>query len=157
MAYTPTNTYKEVVELFQSICLSHLAVKQFQLGGDISDMDIQSNVNPFVRFPLVFMIPGISTMDRYGRMVLGFTFVVADIAQNDEDYQTNTHNNTLMIMQDIFSKIINTTWEEVNIELETPINFTFFVEKFNNNLAGVSAEINVIVKSPFNLCLAAFE
>ena len=59
-------------------------------------------------------------------------------------------------MQDIFSKIIMTTWSEVDIELETPINIVPFVEAYNNNLAGWSAEINVIIKSPFNLCDAAF-
>ena len=50
-----------------------------------------------------------------------------------------------------------TTWSEVDIELETPIVIQPFVESYNNNLAGWTAEINVIVKSPFNLCDAAFE
>jgi hypothetical protein len=96
-------------------------------------------------------------MDRFGKLTLGFTFHVADVAVNEEDLQVNRHNSTLMIMQDIFSKIIMTDWDAVGIELETPIFITPYVERFNNNLAGWSAEINVIVKSPFNLCDAAFE
>jgi hypothetical protein len=62
-----------------------------------------------------------------------------------------------MIIQDIFSKIILTDWNSVDIEVETPISVTPFQESYNNNLTGWTAEINVIVKSPFNLCDAAFE
>ena len=61
-----------------------------------------------------------------------------------------------MIFQDIASKIIMTDWASVDIELQTPINVTPFQEKFNNNLTGWTAELNVLVKSPFNLCDAAF-
>lgn len=156
MANQPA-TYKEVIELFQQISLSQLSVKQFQVG-EPSDIDIETEVHTFQRFPLVFMVPTLSTLDRFGRMVLGFTFIVADISKDNEEHlKINTHNNTLMIMQDIFSKIIMTDWDTVGIELETPIQLTPFSEAYNNNLTGWSAEINVIVKSPFNLCSAAFE
>jgi len=149
------NSYKQVTELFRSIALSHQAVKQFQVGA-LSDLDIQNATHPFQRFPLVFMIPRVSSMDRFGKMVLGFTFHVADIAVNEEDLQINTHNNTLLIMQDIFSKILMTDWNEVGINLETPIIMQPYLESFNNNLAGWAAEIRVEVKSPFDLCAAAF-
>jgi hypothetical protein len=156
MANQPA-TYKEVVELFESISLSQMSVKQFQVG-ELSDVDVETDVHVFQRFPLVFMVPRVSTMDRFGKMILGFSFIVADISKdNEEQLKINTHNNTLMIMQDIFSKIIMTDWNTVGIELETPIFMTPFSESYNNNLTGWSAEINVIVKSPFNLCAAAFE
>lgn len=155
MAIQP-NSYKQVTEVFREIALTQIAVKQFQVG-EVSDLDIQVDSHPFQRFPLVFMIPRTSSMDRFGKLTLGFTFHVADVAVNEEDLQVNRHNSTLMIMQDIFSKIIMTDWNAVGIELETPIFITPYVERFNNNLAGWSAEINVIVKSPFNLCDAAFE
>lgn len=156
MANQPAS-YKEVIELIESIALSQMSVKQFQVG-ELSDLDMQNDEHTFVRFPLVYMVPRISSMDRFGKMVLGFSFIVADIAKdNVEQLQINTHNNTLLIMQDIFSKVIMTDWNTVGIEIETPILMTPFVEKYNNNLAGWAAEINVIVKSPFNLCDAAFE
>lgn len=152
----PISTYKELVELFRSICLSQLAVKQFQTG-QLSDIDNQNVEHTFVRFPLVFMIPTQSSMDRFGKMLLGFSFMVMDIARdNDEQLQIDTHNNTLMIMQDIFSKFVLTDWNTVGANLETPIYMTPFVERFNNNLTGWSAEISVEIQSPFNLCSAAF-
>jgi len=154
MALQPAN-YKQVIDLFRSIATQQMAVKQFQVGMP-SDMDIENNIT-FQRFPMVFMTPNLSSMDRFGKLTLGFTFTGADIAKdNIEDLQINTYNNTLMIMQDIFSKIIMTDWDAVGIKLETPINIIPFQEQFNNNLTGWSAEIDVEVKSPFNLCDAAF-
>jgi hypothetical protein len=152
----PIATYKELIDLFRSICLSQLAVKQFQVG-QLSDIDNQNVEHTFVRFPLVFMIPTQSSMDRFGKMLLGFSFIVMDIAKdNDEQLQIDTHNNTLMIMQDIFSKFIMTDWLTVGAKIETPIYMLPFVERFNNNLTGWSADISVEIQSPFNLCDAAF-
>lgn len=153
---TPITTYKQVVKEFETIALSQQSVKQFQVG-ELSDIDVENHIHTFQRFPVVFMIPQQSSLDRFGKMTLGFSLIVADIAKNEEELQVDTHNSTLMIMQDIFSKIIMTTWNDVDLNLETPINIVPFVERFNNNLAGWTAEINVDVKSPFNLCDAAFE
>ena len=152
----PIATYKELIDLFRSICTSQLAVKQFQVG-QLSDIDNQNVENTFVRYPLVFMIPGQSSMDRFGKVLFGFSFIVMDIAKdNDEQLAIDTHNNTFMIAQDIFSKFIMTDWLTVGAKIETPIYLLPFVERFNNNLAGWSAEISVEIQSPFNLCDAAF-
>jgi hypothetical protein len=151
------NSYKQVVQLFQDIAESHMAVRQFQVGM-FSDIDVETDVHPFQRFPLVFLVPRSSSMDRFGKMILGFSLVVADIARdNVEDLQINTYNNTLLIGQDIMSKIILTSWDEVGIAVETPVRMTPFQEDYNNNLTGWTWEINVIVRSPFDLCNAAFE
>lgn len=153
---TPITTYKQVIKEFENIALSQMSVKQFQVG-ELSDLDVENEKHPFQRFPVVFMVPQQSSLDRFGKMTLGFSLIVADIAKNEEELQVDTHNSTLMIMQDIFSKIIMTNWNDVDLNLETPINIVPFVERFNNNLAGWTAEINVDVKSPFNLCDSAFE
>jgi hypothetical protein len=154
---TPITTYKQVIKEFETIALSQVAVKQFQVG-QFSDLDVETDVHSFQRFPLVFMVPRTSSLDRFGKMVLGFSMVVCDIAKdNVEDLQVNTLNTTLMIFQDIASKIIMTDWTSVDLELQTPINVTPFQERYNNNLSGWTAELNVLVKSPFNLCDAAFE
>lgn len=152
----PISTYKEVIDLFRSICTSQLAVKQFTVG-QLSDIDVQTDTAPFVRYPLVFMIPQQSSMDRFGKVLLGFSFMVMDIAKNnDEQLTIDTHNNTFLIMQDIFSKFVLTDWLTVGANIDTPIYITPFVERFNNNLAGWSAEISVEIQSPFTLCDAAF-
>jgi hypothetical protein len=152
----PIKTYKELADYLRSLALSHAAVHQFQIG-DISDIDVQTNKLTPTEYPIVFMVPQLSSLDRGGKVLFGFSLIVADIAKNQEDLQINTHNNTLMIMQDLLSRILLTDWEVVDVNLETPVNIVPFVERFNNNLAGWTAEINLELRSPFNLCQAAFE
>jgi len=156
MALIQPQTYKQLIQAFEEICLQQMSVKHFQVG-ELSDVDVQTNTETFQRYPFVFLVPRLSSMDRFGKLVLGFTMIVADIAKNEEDLQVNTHNNTLMIMQDIFSRVIMTSAQVLDWDIETPINIVPFVERFNNNLAGWSAEINVVLNSPFNYCDAAFE
>ena len=155
MAKIEPKSYKELIQSFEEICLNQMAVKHFQVG-ELSDVDIQTNVYPFQRYPFVFLVPQPGTLDRFGKAVFGFSMIVADIAKNDEDLQVNTHNTTFMILQDILSKIIMSPASQVDWDVETPINIVPFVEKFNNNLAGWTAEINVMINSPFDLCSAAF-
>jgi hypothetical protein len=158
MTTTPITirNYKQVTEIFREICLSQESVKQFQLGVS-EDLDVENAEHTFQRFPLVFMIPQPSTMDRFGKMILAFSFIVADIVKDNDEYLTiDTHNNTLMIMQDIFSKFIMTDWATVPLKIQTPITMVPFQERFNNNLSGWAAEINVEVQNPFDLCNAAF-
>ena len=142
----PIKTYKELADYLRSLALSHAAVHQFQIG-DISDIDVQTNKLTPTEYPIVFMVPQLSSLDRGGKVLFGFSLIVADIAKN----------NTLMIMQDLLSRILLTDWEVVDVNLETPVNIVPFVERFNNNLAGWTAEINLELRSPFNLCQAAFE
>lgn len=152
----PINSYKGVVDYFQKMCSEHLAVKMFQVG-ELDEVDVQTNVDPVTRYPLVYLIPQISTIDRGGRLLLGFSLIVADIAKNQGDLQVDAHNRTLMIMQDLLSKITLTDWNQVDMNLEFPVNVVPFVERFNNNLAGWTAEINIEIKAPLDLCAAAFE
>jgi len=158
MAKTPATVrnFKQVTEIFREISLSQESVKQFQIG-ELSDLDMQNVEHEFVRFPLVFMVPRASQMDRFGKMTLGFSFIVSDIVKDNDEYLTiDTQNNCLMIMQDIMSKFIMTDWGTVPLKVETPIRMVPFMERFNNNLSGWAAEINVEVQNPFDLCNAAF-
>lgn len=152
----PIKTYKELIEYFQSLAMSHIGVNQFQVG-EISDIDVQTNILTPTQYPMVFLVPQQSTLDRGGLVTFGFSLVVADIAKNQMDLQVNTHNSTLMIMQDLFSRIVLTNYDQVDINIQTPVNIIPFQERFNNNLTGWTAEINVELKSPFDLCQAAFE
>jgi hypothetical protein len=150
------SSYKQVVEVFRELASTHQAVKQFGIG-QVSDIDIQTEENAFQRFPLVFLVPTLSQMDRFGKVVLGFRMVVCDIAKdNEEEVTVNTQNNTFMIIQDLLSKIILTGWDTVGITVQTPVNLIPFQEKFNNNLTGWEAQLSVIVQSPFNYCAAPF-
>lgn len=151
----PINGYKGVVKYLEKLCKDHLSINQFQVG-ELSDVDVQVKGNSPTRYPLVFAIPQTSTVDRNGKVVFGFSLIVADIAKNEEDLETNIHNSTFMIIQDLLSKIALSDWKSVDMAVEFPVSVTPFVERFNSNLAGWTAELNIEIKSPLDLCTAPF-
>jgi len=152
----PIINYNQFVDFFRELCLSHVQVAQFGIG-QASDIDVQTNVSTPTQYPLCFLVPQPSTLDRFGKMTLAFSFIVADQSKLQLDLEQNIHNSTLMIMQDILSKLVLTDWTNEQVYLENPVNIVPFVESFNNTLGGWTAEINVQLLSPYNLCAAAFK
>ena len=152
----PIRTYKEVVSYFNTLAMSHMAVHQFQ-SGVISDIDVQTNTQTPTEYPLVFLVHRGGEIDGGGKTTFSFTLMVMDISKDQEGLEVNRLSDCHDILQDLISRIYLTAWDTVQMVVLTPIPTTPFVERFNNNLTGWAAEIDVIVKSPLNLCEAAFE
>ena len=152
----PVRSYKEVIQYFNTLAMSHMGVEQFSTGM-ISDIDVQTNLQTPTKYPLVFLVHRGGTIQTKGKTTFSFTLMVMDIAKNQEPLEVNRLSDCHDIMQDLISRIMLTSWESVEIILDMPVVTTPFVERFNNNLSGWAAEISVIVKSPLNLCEAAFD
>jgi hypothetical protein len=133
-----------------------MAVHQFQ-SGVISDIDVQTNTQTPTEYPLVFLVHRGGEIDGGGKTTFSFTLMVMDISKDQEGLEVNRLSDCHDILQDLISRIYLTAWDTVQMVVLTPIPTTPFVERFNNNLTGWAAEIDVIVKSPLNLCEAAFE
>lgn len=155
MASGPLSSFKSVVEYIRELSLSHLNVKQFTFG-QLSDLDIETNTQNPTRYPLVMLIPRRADLDAGGKAEFSFALSVQDITNYNLNVEEDQLNTTFMIMQDLLSRIRQTTWNEVEVFLEVPVTCRPFMESFNNNLAGWSAEIVLEVKNPFNNCDAAF-
>lgn len=156
MPYGPIKTYKEVIEFFETLCSQHLAVKQF-FHGTISDIDVQVESLPVTQYPLVFMVHDGGSIHRDGLITFDFDLMVMDIAKDRADREVNVLTETHSILMDILSKILLTNWEEIDMDIETPIQVQSFVERFNNRLSGWTAGITIELRVPLNLCYAAFE
>lgn len=155
MASGPLSSFKSVVEYIRELSLSHLNVRQFTFG-QLSDLDIETNNQNPTRYPLVMLIPRRADLDAGGKVEFSFALSVQDITNYDLNVEEDQLNTTFMILQDLLSRIRQTTWSEVEVYLEVPVTARPFMESFNNNLAGWSAEIVLEVKNPFNNCDAAF-
>lgn len=151
----PLSSFKSVVEYLRTLSLSHLQVKQFTFGQE-SDLDVETNKQTPTQFPLVGLVPTRADFDEGGAVEFSFTLSVQDISVNDLDIEEDTLNTTFMILQDLLSRIRQTKWVDVDVFVQTPIVARPFVESFNNNLAGWSAEVVFEVRNPFNNCDAAF-
>lgn len=152
----PIKNYKEVVGYFEKLSMSHMAVNQFQ-SGMISDVDVQTQDLSPTRYPYVFLVHRGGTIDSGGKTTFSFSLIVMDIAKNTEELEVNRLSDCHDILQDLISKIMLTDWNEVQMNITTPIMTTPFVERFNSNLSGWAAEVDVIIKAPLNLCEAAFK
>jgi hypothetical protein len=155
MASGPLSSFKSVVEYMRTLSLSHLNVKQFTFG-QLSDLDIETNTQNPTQYPLVMLIPRRADLDAGGKAEFSFALSVQDITNYDLGVEEDQLNTTFMILQDLISRIRQTTWNEVEVFLEVPVTCRPFMESFNNNLTGWSAEIVLEVKNPFNNCDAAF-
>lgn len=155
MVSGPISSFKSIVEYLRTLSLSHVNVKQFTFG-QLSDLDIETNKQHPVKYPLVMLIPRRADLDTGGKVEFSFSLSVQDITTYDLDVKEDQLNTTFMILQDLLSRIRQTTWQEVEVFLETPVVCRPFVESFNNTLTGWSAEVVFEVKNPFNNCDAAF-
>jgi len=155
MASGPLTSFKSVVEYFRELSLSHLNVKQFTFG-QLSDLDVETNKQNPTKYPLVMLIPRRADLDAFGKVEFSFALSVQDITNYDLEVEEDQLNTTFMILQDLLSRIRMATWDNVEVFLEVPVVARPFVESFNNNLAGWSAEIVVEIKAPFDNCNAAF-
>ena len=155
MASGPLSSFKSVVEYMRTLSLSHLNVKQFTFG-QLSDLDIETNTQNPTQYPLVMLIPRRADLDAGGKAEFSSALSVQDITNYDLGVEEDQLNTTFMILQDLISRIRQTTWNEVEVFLEVPVTCRPFMESFNNNLTGWSAEIVLEVKNPFNNCDAAF-
>lgn len=151
----PLSSFKSVVQYMRELSLSHVNVKQFTFG-QLSDLDVETNKQNPTKFPLVMMIPRRADFDEGGKAEYSFALSVQDITNYDLDVEEDQLNTTLMILQDILSRLRQTTWKDVDVFLRVPVVARPFVESYNNNLAGWSAEVIFEVKNPFNNCEPAF-
>lgn len=155
MASGPISSFKSLVQYLRELSLSHVNVQQFTFG-QLSDLDIETNKQNPTKYPLVMLIPRRADMDAGGKVEFSFALSVQDITNNDLDVEEDQLNTTFMILQDLISRIRQTKWDEVDVFVETPIVCRPFMESYNNNLAGWSAEVVFTVMNPFNNCDAAF-
>ena len=155
MASGPLSSFKSVVEYLRTLSLSHVNVKQFTFG-QLSDLDIETNTQNPTQYPLVMLIPRRADLDAGGKVEFSFALSVQDITNYDLQVQEDQLNTTFMILQDLLSRMRQTTWGNVEVYLDVPVVCRPFVEAANNNLSGWSGEVVLQVKNPFNNCDAAF-
>jgi len=151
----PISSFKSVVEYFRTLALSHLNVQQFKLG-QLSDLDVENNEQTPTKYPMVFLLPRRADINSGGKIEFTFALSVQDITNYDLKVEEDQLNTTFMILQDLLSRVRQTPWEVTDLKIQVPVVARPFVESFNNNLTGWSAEIRVEVKNPFNNCDAAF-
>ena len=154
-------TYKEIINRFRQVTEDHLVLQDFGYG-ELSDLKTQSQLGPEeqgVDYPYLFLLPAPSNRTK-GVMNYSFNMIVMDMARPEEG---DTYDNYVTIqsqcqqyIDDVLAHLYFYYKDQPEIEL-TGITYTPFKEKYQDELAGMTATITIAVPTPLNDCIAPFD
>ena len=153
-------TYKEIINRFRAVVNNHLQLKDFGYG-ELSDLKTQSQLGPEeqgVDYPYLFLLPAPSV--RQGPvMEYSFNMVVMDMARPEEGDQYDNYitiqSQCQQYIDDVLAHLYYYYQDKPEITL-TNITYTPFKEKYQDELAGMTATITIQVPTPLNDCITPF-
>lgn len=154
-------TYKEIINRFRTVVENHLQLKDFGYG-ELSDLKTQSQLGPEeqgVDYPYLFLLPAPSV--RQGPvMEYSFNMVVMDMARTEEgdlyDNYITIQSQCQQYIDDVLANLYYYYKDQPEIQL-TNITYTPFKEKYQDELAGMTATITIQVPTPLNNCITPIE
>jgi len=153
-------TYKEVINRFRQATQDHLMLKDFGYG-QLSDLKSQSQLGPEeqgVDYPYLFLLPSSSTRNQ-SVMNYSFNMIVMDMARKEEGDQYDNYitiqSQCQQYIDDILARLYYFYKDQPEIQL-TGITYTPFKEKYQDELAGMTATITIEVPTPINECIAPY-
>ena len=153
-------TYKEIINRFRQATEDHLMLKDFGYG-QLSDLKTQSQLGPEeqgVDYPYLFLLPGSSTRNQ-SVMNYSFNMILMDMARKEEgdeyDNYITIQSECQQYIDDILARLYYFYKDQPEIQL-TGITYTPFKEKYQDELAGMTATITIQVPSPINECIAPY-
>ena len=155
-------TFRNVVGYLETIAQKHYEINSFH-SGMLDEVDI--NKLGVTDYTILYAEPGTATIDR-GVLTYTFTIYVMDLINdqilgdspnNQRVTRVDCYSETLQILQDVINEfhqnLSTQSWVDNEVVLELPINAEPFTARFDNELTGWSASMNVQVNNQNNLCI----
>ena len=159
-------TFRNVVRYLETIAEKHYEIKSFH-SGELDEVDI--NKLGATDYVILYAEPGTVVVDK-GVLSYSFTLYVMDMVNdqvlgdspnNQRVGRVDTYSETLQIMQDVINEfhhsLYSTSWVDDQVVLDLPINAEPFTARFDNELTGWTATINVQVHNKNNLCIVPID
>lgn len=151
-------TYKDIINRFRQVTQNHLMLQDFGYG-QLSDLKTQSQLGPEeqgVDYPYLFLLPG--THQRQGPVMnYQFNMIVMDMARGEEGDQYDNYitiqSQCQQYIDDVLANLYYYYQDQPEIQL-SGISYTPFKEKYQDELAGMTATITIQVPTPLNDCIA---
>lgn len=142
-------TYKQIVEKIETIVLSHQSVNNFGYG-------MLSDIKPKATdYPYVFLNPETHTRQQ-NTTTYSFNLIVMDLVNNNSpspDKDLIVEDRCIKIILDILSKI---EYDTPEIDFNKQGALTNFVERFDDDVAGATYNLQIVVRDPLDKCNAPF-
>lgn len=154
-------TYKEIINRFRTIVGEHRMLKDFGYG-ELSDLKTQSQLGPEeqgVDYPYLFLLPG--SNNRTGPVMnYSFNMILMDMARGEEgdeyDNYISIQSQCQQYIDDVLARLYYYYKDQPEITL-TGITYTPFKEKYQDELAGMTASITIQVPTPLDACVYPFQ
>lgn len=154
-------TYKEIVDLFKQAAFDHFMIEDFGYGAlsDIKTRNVSANLDEEVNYPYAFLNP--TTHQRaQAAVTYNFNLIMMDMAREEVDYAHKHYDNMLAIQsqcQQYIDDMIAHLWNAAGKpDIQFTVTYTPFVERFQDEVAGMTAAVSIVVPIPINDCIAPF-
>ena len=151
--------YNDVVNRIQEIVEDHNMLVDFgygqvsdiktraESGGDANDAD----------YPYLFLNPTQHQRTQQ-QITYNFNMIVMDMAREEEGdvYQNflNIQSDCIQYIDDVVARLYYHYTDKPEVSME--LNYTPFYERFQDNLAGATATLSIVVPNSINECIAPF-
>lgn len=158
-------TYKEIINRIRSVAQDHLMIKDFGYG-ELSDIKTQAQLGPDgniddgkeADYPYMFLLQ--SNAVRNDPVVnYNFSMIMMDMARGEEG---DTYDNYLTIqsqcqqyIDDVLANLYYFYRDQPMVQL-TGITYQPFKEKYQDEVAGMTANFTIEVPNGLNECIAPF-
>lgn len=152
-------TYKEIVDNLKEIVFKHKMLVDFGYG-DLSDIKVKSQNDTDkgsegADYPYAFLNP--TSHSRVGSsMVYRFNLIVMEMSTDETSSVLDAQSRCQQYIDDIIAK-----WHFDYLSRKTDINLNYtttpFKQRFQDTVAGMTAQIEITVSKPIDNCLAPFE
>ena len=156
-------TYQELVNKIQTIVNEHYMLVDFGYG-DLSDLktrfeNTSGNEQVQADYPYCFLNPTSHSRNQ-SAVTYNFNMIVMDMARGE--VSDDPFNNMLAIQsqcQQYIDDIIAHLWTDADPKMNviySNLTYTPFNERFSDDVAGMTASLQIQVSVPINDCIAPF-
>ena len=152
--------YKDVVNRIQTIVEDHKMLVDFGYG-QVSDIKTRAQgtegeVND-ADYPYLFLNPTQHVRTQQ-QITYNFNMIVMDMAREEEahEYQNflNIQSDCIQYIDDVVARLYYFYKDKPEVSMD--LNYTPFYERFQDDLAGATATLSIVVPNSINECLAPF-
>ena len=143
--------YKDVVNNIKEAALQHLMIADTGYG-DISDIKVrpEGGVSTGADYPYMFINPNIHGRTQ-NTMIYRFNLITMDLVK-DDDY-LKIQSDCQQYINDVIARLKYHYKMEINLDL---VEYTAFKERFQDQVAGITAQIQIIVVDKIDECVAPY-
>ena len=144
-------TLNMLYDLFRSVGSSNTIIQTTTIG-DIFEVDLVET-----KYPLLHIGTETATYDT-SSLTYTFQFIVMDLVKKDESNEEEVLSDMLQVIGDVLSVLLNTDFDDdfldfrQVIQIQQNITCEPFTERFDNEVTGWTAGINIVVEFNASAC-----